>query len=85
MKLLIVLCLLGLVLSTGCDSSSEAPAFNQSVSIGTPKNVGDVKVLDDVYKKAFEEAKATITYETANAQLDTIENEIQKELSEVGQ
>ena len=85
MKSLIALGLIVLGANIGCDSSSDATELNQRVSLGAPKKVGDVKVIDDVYKKAFEEAKATITYETANAQLDTIENEIQKELSEVGQ
>jgi hypothetical protein len=68
-----------------CSSQSEPSATEDLVLLKTPKAVGDVKTLDDVYKLAFDEAKATITYETANQHLDTIENEIQKELSEVAQ
>jgi len=85
MKYLIALGLVVLAANAGCDSSLDASPSKERILLSPPKNVGEVKVLDDVYKKAFEEAKATITYETANAQLDTIENEIQKELSEVGQ
>ena len=69
----------------GCQSPSERSSTDELVSVKTPKSVGDVKTLNDVYKLAFEEAKATITYETANQHLDTLEIEIQKELSEVGQ
>ena len=71
----------------GCNSSNEQERVDETFKTSTLSSVtdpGEVKVLDDVYKLAFEAAKATITYEIANARLDAIEAEIQKELIEVG-
>ena len=82
----IVLALAALIF-IGCNSSNEQQVVEETFKTSTLSSVpnpGEVKVLDDVYKLAFEAAKATITYEIANARLDAIEAEIQKELNEVG-
>ena len=82
----IVLALASLIF-IGCNSSNEQQVVEETFKTSTLSSVpnpGEVKVLDDVYKLAFEAAKATITYEIANARLDAIEAEIQKELNEVG-
>ena len=70
----------------GCNASNEQEEVDETFKTSTLSSLadpGEVKVLDDVYKLAFEAAKATITYEIANARLDAIEAEIQKELDEV--
>ena len=84
MKIVLALAALTFI---GCNSSNEQQLVDETFKTSTLSSVtdpGEVKVLDDVYKLAFEAAKATITYEIANARLDAIEAEIQKELNEVG-
>lgn len=84
MKILFVLAALIFI---GCNSSNELEKVDDTFKTSALSSVtdpGEVKVLDDVYKLAFEAAKATITYEIANTRLDAIEAEIQKELNEVG-
>ena len=84
MKILFALAALVFI---GCNSSNKQEKADETFETSTLSSVrdpGEVKVLDDVYKSAFEAAKATITYEIANARLDAIEAEIQKELNEVG-
>ena len=83
MKLLFAFTVFFLV---GCTSSNEKESLEDTFNASALDQVadpGEVQVLDDVYKSAFEAAKATITYEIANARLDAIEAEIQKELNEV--
>ena len=82
----ILFALAGLIF-IGCNPSNKQEKADETFETSTLSSVrdpGEVKVLDDVYKSAFEAAKATITYEIANARLDAIEAEIQKELNEVG-
>ena len=83
MKTFIVLA--GLLL-VGCNASSEEPKIDDTFktsALSPVADLGEVKVLDDVYKLAFEAAQATITYETAGERLDAIEAEIKKQLNEV--
>ena len=82
----ILLALTGLIF-IGCNSSNKQEKADETFETSTLSSItdpGEVKVLDDVYKLAFEAAKATITYEIADARLNAIEAEIQKELNEVG-
>lgn len=73
---------------SGCETSSVDEVSGDALttkSVMSVREMGEVKSLDDVYKLAYDAAKATITYETAASHLDSIETEIQKELNEVGQ
>ena len=82
-----ILFALAALIFIGCNPSNKQEKADETFETSTLSSIGDpgeVKVLDDVYKLAFEAAKATITYEIANTRLDAIEAEILKELNEVG-